>query len=114
VAAVFYIIGLAVGLILWGPLAYNMAKNRGRQVWVWYATGVLLGFIPLIVLGILGKTDAKKEAEIQEVAAAAKAMAGSTPRLGHVEELQGLAELHDKGALTDEEYAHEKEHVLAS
>jgi hypothetical protein len=100
------ITGLFFGLILWGPIAAVMAKNRGRNVWAWYFGGVVIGFIALIILGLQGKTDEKKAAEIREVAAAAASV-------GRVEDLRGLAELHDKGALTDDEYTHEKSRVLA-
>ena len=101
--------GLAIGVFLWGPLAYRMARNRGRNVWGWYVAGVLIGLIALIALAIAGKTREKKAAEIPGAAAVADGRSG----LSTVEELRGLADLHDHGALTDEEYAHEKEHVLA-
>jgi hypothetical protein len=103
--------GLFLGLVLWGPIAAVMARDRGRNALAWYFGGVVIGFIALIILGVQGKTDEKKAAELREVAAATAAAGPSSA--GHVGELRELAELHDKGALTDEEYAHEKEHVFA-
>ena len=58
------------------------------------------------MLAIFGKSKEKKAAELAPVAPVA-------PVLSSTEELKTLSALHDSGGLTDEEFTHEKERVLA-
>lgn len=42
------------------PVAYNMARNRGRSTEAWLGTAMLFGPLALLALLILGKRRASK------------------------------------------------------
>lgn len=60
-----FLLGVAICIVFYFVIPYNMAKNRGRSAGLW----ILLGFIisPLlvyIILAIIGDSDEKKREEL--------------------------------------------------
>lgn len=94
--------------LLLGGLGYNLAEKRGRRPWLWGWLGLgiffvpILGIVALIVLASLPDLRAHEaEAEIERALPVAR-----------IERLTVLGELHEKGGLSDDEFAVEKEWVL--
>jgi hypothetical protein len=46
------------------PVAYNMARNRGRSTEAWLGTAMLFGPLALLALLILGKRRASKTGRV--------------------------------------------------
>ena len=95
------VIALAFGVI-WATACHQLAKKKGRRPWMWAFLGLLGGLVSLVVLALLPNLRSKEAAQHLERAL-------PTARL---DRLGTLGELHDKGALSDDEFAVEKEWVL--
>jgi hypothetical protein len=99
--AMFDLIALVVALICIAA-CYQLAKKKGRRPWLWAVLGFVAGIVALIVLALLPNLR-EKETEVEI------ARALPTARL---DRLAALGELHDKGALSDGEFAVEKDWVM--
>lgn len=115
--AVTWIFAIGIG-VLWALLGKRMATRRGRNATVWPIVCFFFGPLGIITLAIVGATDEAKAAKQAEMATAvAAAVAAKTVPdvvpLSWTEEMQKLADLHDAGTLTDEEFAQEKTRLLA-
>jgi hypothetical protein len=105
------VVGIAFGL-LWAYFGRRLAIRKGRSATIWPIVCFLTGLIGLIVLAIVPATAAKK-AEAARPAQAPPAPVPDTVPLAWVEEMRHIGELHDAGTLSDDEFAHEKERLLA-
>lgn len=106
--------------------AFDPPGTGGGVVWGWLICGVifmLMGGLPLLFMlpaTIRGFTREEKPprgwpvgmplAQMQRVAA--RVQPSTATRAGMVDELERLAKLHDRGALTDDEYAAAKARLL--
>ena len=106
--------------------AFDPPGTGGGVVWGWLICGIvfmLMGGLPLLVMlpaTVRGFTHEKKPprgwpvgmplAQMQRVAA--RVQPSTATRVGMVDELERLAKLHDRGALTDDEYAAAKARLL--
>jgi Short C-terminal domain len=106
----FWLFALFWGLI-WAAVGANMAKKRGRSETVWGVVCFVIGLVGVIVLAIAGKTEEKKREDVQKYLPTSQVPNTVPP--DWTEELRKLGELHDSGALSDEEFTHEKERILA-
>ena len=106
--------------------AFDPPGTDGGVVWGWLICGIvfmLMGGLPLLVVlpaTIRGFTREEKAprgwpigmplAQMQRVAA--RVQPSTATRAGMVDELERLAKLHERGALTDDEYAAAKARLL--
>jgi Short C-terminal domain len=124
-------------MLLWPALFLSLGWNfleyafdppgaDGGVVWGWLICGIvfmLMGGLPLLVMvpvTIRGFTREEKRprgwpvgmplAHMQRVAA--RVQPSTATRAGMVDELERLAKLHERGALTDDEYAAAKARLL--
>ena len=95
------VIGLVMGVV-WAIVGNRIAAGKGRGVALWTIVCFLTGLIGVVIVAVLPSK------RVAEVAAAPEPAPDAW-----LEELRKLSELHDTRALSDEEFAHEKERVLA-
>lgn len=107
-SGVAWVVAIVVALLfsLWGT---NMAEHRGRNKTVWGIVCFLTGLLGIIVLAFVPKTEEKKREEVQKYIPTVP----DTVPVAWTEEIRQLSDLHDAGTLSDEEFAHEKERILA-
>jgi phosphotransferase system glucose/maltose/N-acetylglucosamine-specific IIC component len=98
-------------LVIWFALALAVgygASQKGRNGFGWFLVALL--FSPLIG----GLFVLAMQRNVAPVAAApVHAAAIPAPRPDHVAVLSSLSDLHDRGVLSDDEYATKKADVLA-
>jgi hypothetical protein len=106
--------------------AFDPPDTGGGVVWGWLICGIvfmLMGGLPLIVMlpaTFRGFTREEKRPPGWPVGmplshmqrAAARVQPSTATRAGMVDELERLAKLHERGALTDDEYAAAKARLL--
>lgn len=99
--------GMILSVIL-AAAGYNLAKKKGRRpwLWAWFGFGIffmpIIGIVSLIVLAFLPNLREKEvEAEL-----------GRALPTARLERLAKLGELHEKGALADDEFVVEKDWLL--
>ncbi len=97
-AAYFYIL-----IVVFADLFTNEWNGWITALWT-----IFIFFLPLI--GILGYLIFRPEPTPEQKAAMYRQQAG----ISNAEELEKLAELHDRGVLTDEEFAKQKAMVLGT
>jgi Phospholipase_D-nuclease N-terminal len=114
---VFFLLLIYVPLILvWGFAILDIFRRddlHGPAKAVWLVVVILLPFIGTVIYLIMRKPGATPE-EREAMDAASRDFVERTSTATTAEELKTLADLHDRGKLTDSEFASEKARVLLS
>jgi hypothetical protein len=112
----FFLILIFLPLALvWAGALFDVFRRddlRGVSKALWVAAIFLLPFVGTLIYLIARPTGVTPE-ERELIDQANRVAAGSTPE-ARAFELQALADLHDRGKLTDEEFAAEKARVLGA
>ena len=101
--------------LIWASALFDVFRRddlRGISKAIWVAAIFLLPFVGTLIYLIARPTGVTPE-ERELIDQANRVTAGSTPE-ARAFELQALADLHDRGKLTDEEFADEKARVLGA
>ena len=99
--------------LIWAGALFDVFRRddlRGISKALWVAAIFLLPFIGTLIYLIARPTGVTPE-ERELIDEAKRVAAGPTPE-ARAFELQALADLHDRGKLTDDEFAAEKARVL--
>ena len=99
---VYLVVAIAIVVIAW-----RVADDRGRRPGVWGGLAFLFGIFALLVLILLpSKAEERQAAPIDTSA--------GVDYLDQLERLERLNRLRQSGALTDEEYEHQKQRLLSA
>jgi hypothetical protein len=116
----FFCWALWIFLVIW--VLIDVFRNHKLSGWAKAGWVILVIFLPLIgvliYLGVHGKdirerTDEVSEDEAEYYALATREQAGSDGSTSTAFQLSKLADLHDRGVLTDAEFEREKQKILA-
>jgi glucan phosphoethanolaminetransferase (alkaline phosphatase superfamily) len=116
----FFCWALWIFLVIW--VLIDVFRNKSIGAWATAGWVILIVFVPLIgvliYLGVHGKDmrerqdDLTKE-EAEYYALSTRAQAGGDGSTSTAFQLSKLADLHDRGVLTDAEFEREKQKILA-
>ncbi len=96
---VYLVVAIAIVVIAW-----RVADDRGRRPGVWGGLAFLFGIFALLVLILLpSKAEERQAAPIDTSAG-----------VDYLDQLERLNRLRQSGALTDEEYEHQKQRLLSA
>jgi hypothetical protein len=112
---VFFLLLIYVPLmIIWIFAVFDIFRRddlSGLGKALWLAVVIIVPFLGTLVYLLLRPAGATPEERKALDAASRDFVARYSPN-SHAEQLSVLADLHDRGKLTDEEFRAEKEHVL--
>lgn len=104
--------GLAIFVILWIACAVAgalIAESKGRNPGLWAVLCLIFGLVGILVISVLSS---EKPPAQQPMAAFTRAPSAATPTATMTGDLQQLISMHERGALSDEEFAAAKARVL--
>jgi hypothetical protein len=116
----FFCWALWIFLVIW--VLIDVFRNKSIGGWATAGWVILIVFVPLIgvliYLGVHGKDIRERQDELTKdeaeyYALATRAEAGSEGDTSTAFQLSKLADLHDRGVLTDAEFEREKQKILA-
>ena len=112
----FFCWALWIFLVIW--ILIDVFRNHNLSGWAKTGWTILIIFLPLIgvliYLGVHGKDMVERhEAALDEDEYYAARVAASDGSTSTAFQLSKLADLHDRGVLTDAEFEREKQKVLA-